>query len=31
LQLLGSCKVPVAEGDTNAVDTNHHKNATAPN
>jgi DNA-directed RNA polymerase len=31
LQLLGSCKVTVAEGDTNEVDKNHHKNATAPN
>jgi len=31
LQLLGNCKVHVAEGDTNEVDKNHHKNATAPN
>ena len=31
LQLLGSCKVTVAEGDTDQVDKNHHKNATAPN
>ena len=31
LQLLGSCKVHVAEGDTDEVDKNHHKNATAPN
>ena len=31
LQLLGSCKVTVAEGDTNEVDKNHHRNATAPN
>ena len=31
LQLLGSCKVTVAEGDTDEVDKNHHKNATAPN
>ena len=31
LQLLGSCKVTVSEGDTNEVDKNHHKNATAPN
>ena len=31
LQLLGSCKVTVAEGDTDKVDKNHHKNATAPN
>ena len=31
LQLLGSCKVHVADGDTDKVDKNHHKNATAPN
>ncbi len=31
LQLLGSCKVTVSEGDTKEVDKNHHKNATAPN
>mgnify|MGYP003151061716 CR=1 FL=1 len=31
LQLLGSCKVNVAQGDKNEVDRNHHKNATAPN
>ena len=31
LQLLGSCKVTVAEGDTDEVDKRHHKNATAPN
>ena len=31
LQLLGSCKVSVADGDTDKVDKNHHKNATAPN
>lgn len=31
LQLLGTCKVHVAEGDTSEVDKNHHKNATAPN
>jgi DNA-directed RNA polymerase len=31
LQLLGSCKVHVADGDTEQVDKNHHKNATAPN
>ena len=31
LQLLGSCKVTVSEGDTDEVDKNHHKNATAPN
>jgi DNA-directed RNA polymerase len=31
LQLLGSCRVTVSEGDTKEVDKNHHKNATAPN
>ena len=31
LQLLGGVKVHVADGDTNEVDKNHHKNATAPN
>ena len=31
LQLLGRCKVSVATGDTDEVDRNHHKNATAPN
>ena len=31
LQLLGRCKVTVVKGDTNEVDKNHHKNATAPN
>ena len=31
LQLLGSCKVCVSNGDTDEVDKNHHKNATAPN
>lgn len=31
LQLLGRCRVKVAEGDTDEVDLNHHKNATAPN
>jgi DNA-directed RNA polymerase len=31
LQLLGHCQIYVAEGDTNEVDKNHHKNATAPN
>ena len=31
LQLLGSCKVTVADGFTDEVDKNHHKNATAPN
>jgi len=31
LQLLGRCKVSVATGDTDEVDLNHHKNATAPN
>ena len=31
LQLLGNVKVSVSEGDTDEVDKNHHKNATAPN
>jgi DNA-directed RNA polymerase len=31
LQLLGRCRVNVAVGDTDQVDLNHHKNATAPN
>ncbi len=31
LKLLGGCKVKVSEGDTDEVDKNHHKNATAPN
>ena len=31
LKLLGSCKVNVVNGDTDEVDKNHHKNATAPN
>jgi len=31
LQLLGRCQITVAEGDTDKVDKNHHKNATAPN
>lgn len=31
LQLLGRCMLSVATGDTNQVDLNHHKNATAPN
>ena len=31
LQLLGRTRVKVADGDTNEVDKNHHKNATAPN
>ena len=31
LQLLGSCKVHVADGFKDEVDKNHHKNATAPN
>jgi len=31
LQLLGRCKMSVAVGDTDEVDLNHHKNATAPN
>ncbi len=31
LQLLGRCEMEVAVGDTDEVDINHHKNATAPN
>ena len=31
LQLLGACRMQVAVGDTDEVDINHHKNATAPN
>ena len=31
LQLLGRCQIRVADGDTEEVDKNHHKNATAPN
>ena len=31
LQLLGGVKVHVADGNTDEVDKNHHKNATAPN
>ena len=31
LQLLGRCKVTVATDDSDEVDKNHHKNATAPN
>ena len=31
LALLGTCTVAVAEGDTDQVDKNHHKNATSPN
>ena len=31
LQLLGNCEMQVAVGDTDEVDINHHKNATAPN
>lgn len=31
LQLLGVCEMQVAVGDTDEVDINHHKNATAPN
>jgi DNA-directed RNA polymerase len=31
LQLLGECRVHVATDDTDEVDLNHHKNATAPN
>ena len=31
LQLLGRCQVKVTTGDTDRVDKNHHKNATAPN
>jgi DNA-directed RNA polymerase len=31
LQLLGRCQITVATDDTDEVDINHHKNATAPN
>jgi len=31
LQLLGTCEMQVATGDTDVVDIKHHKNATAPN
>ena len=31
LQLMGRTKISVADGDTEKVDKNHHKNATAPN
>jgi DNA-directed RNA polymerase len=31
LQLMGRCKLTVATDDTNKVDKQHHKNATAPN
>ena len=31
LQLLGRCQIKVSTGDTDTVDKNHHKNATAPN
>ncbi len=31
LQLLGRCQVKVSTGDSDKVDKNHHKNATAPN
>jgi DNA-directed RNA polymerase len=31
LQLLGSCEIHAAVGDTDEVDLSHHKNATAPN
>jgi len=31
LQLLGRCKIKVATDDSDEVDKNHHKNATAPN
>ena len=31
LQLLGRCQISVAVGDTDEVDLNHHRNATAPN
>jgi DNA-directed RNA polymerase len=31
LQLLGRCRMQVAVDDSNEVDLNHHKNATAPN
>jgi DNA-directed RNA polymerase len=31
LQLMGDCKLTVATQDSNKVDKQHHKNATAPN
>ena len=31
LQLLGRCRIQLADGETDEVDKNHHKNATAPN
>jgi DNA-directed RNA polymerase len=31
LQLLGLCKIQVADGDSHVIDTNRHKAATAPN
>jgi DNA-directed RNA polymerase len=31
LALLGRCRIKVATSDSNKVDKNHHKNATAPN
>ena len=31
LQLLGRCKIKVSTGESDKVDKNHHKNATAPN
>lgn len=31
LQLLGNCKMKVATDDSDEVDSNHHRNATAPN
>ena len=31
LQLLGRCQIKVSTGDSDKVDKNHHKNATAPN
>jgi DNA-directed RNA polymerase len=31
LQLMGNCRMQVANGDTDQVDLAHHKNATAPN
>jgi len=31
LQLLGRCQIKVSTGDSDTVDKNHHKNATAPN
>ena len=31
LKLLGRCQIKVADGNTDEVDKNHHKNATAPN